>query len=495
LRALLQSIGATALALFLFGGSAQAAVTLQPIGEFQEPIYVTSDPGNADRLFVVERLGRIEQVEGGSETLFANLESQVGCAGSCEGERGLLSIAPAPDFDSSGRLYVDYANNVSGEIHVAEIVVHRPGEAFTPRNLLVIPHPGASNHNGGQLQFGPEGDLFVSTGDGGGGNDEFHNAQDLSSLLGKILRVAPNPAGPAPFYKVPADNPFAGATAPANTIWSYGLRNPFRFSFDRLTGAMTIGDVGQSAREEVDYAPAPGLGRGANYGWNCREGLIAGPGTDLPGTGCATTPFVDPIFDYPHADPGGGLAHGCAIIGGYVDREAAQTDLSGRYLYGDLCSGELRSFDPASPFAGDRYEGAIVPDLNSFGEDAAGRLYAVSGNGPVYRIVSPALPAPRTRAILGIRSVGRRIRRGGRATLTVFVSPCMRSRATSIVVDLFRNRKHLQRRHLDRVCSAIFRPRIRRRWSFHAQLPEDETYLAAESRKVKIKLRAGRGRR
>jgi hypothetical protein len=483
----------------LASASSASAASLQPIGEFNEPIYVTSDPGNPERLFVVERLGRIELVEGGTRTLFANLEAAVGCGGSCEEERGLLSIALAPDFDSSGRLYVDYANDVSGEIHVAEAVIHKAGEAFALRDLLKIPHPGAANHNGGQLQFGPEGDLYVSTGDGGGADDEFHNAQKLESRLGKILRVEPDPTGPPPFYKVPATNPFAGKAGDAEEIWSYGLRNPFRFSFDRLTGAMTIGDVGQSAREEVDYATAPMPGRGANYGWNCREGLIAGPGTDLPGTGCMTTPFVSPVFDYPHEDPGGGAAHGCAIIGGYVAREAIPTTLTGRYVYGDLCTGEIRSLDLDDPFASDRSEGLTVANLNSFGEDSEGRLYAISGSGPVYRILGQPPPTPRPQPILGILSDGRRVQRGGRATITVFVSPCVRSQATSVVVALFRKRQHFERRHLNRVCSAIFRPRIRRPWSFHALLPEDSTYLAAESRSIKIKLgkrlRAGRARR
>jgi Glucose / Sorbosone dehydrogenase len=487
----LRILGGVALALLCGAAGSARAASLESIGSFNEPIYVASDPGDANRLFVVERLGRIEQVQGGSVTLFANLESAVGCGGSCSGERGLLSIALAPDFDASGRLYVDYANDVSGEIHVAEAVVHKAGEAFALRDLLVIPHPGAANHNGGQLQFGPEGDLYVSTGDGGGADDEFHNAQSLESRLGKILRLEPDPGGPSPFYKVPAGNPFAGVAGDAPEIWSYGLRNPFRFSFDRLTGAIAIGDVGQGAREEVDYATGPLPGRKADYGWNCREGLIAGPGDDLPGEGCETTPFLDPVFDYPHEDPGGGRAHGCAIIGGYVDREAVSTALTGRYLYGDLCTGEIRSLDLGAPFSSDRSEGLVVANLNSFGEDSAGRLYAVSGDGPVYRILSPPLPlppAPPTHALLGIEA-RQKVRRGGRATITAFVSPCVRSAATTVMVSLYRGRRRLQTRHLSRVCTVDFRPRISRRATFHAKLIEDSTYLAAESRRLTIQPR------
>jgi hypothetical protein len=495
-RAKLRAATALALALLacLLGASSATATSLQPIGEFDEPVYVTSAPADAGRLFVVERKGRIIEVSGGKETLFADLEAAVGCGGSCGGERGLLSVAPAPDFAQSGRLYLDYANDVDGTIHIAEIVVHQAGEAFTLKDLLAIPHAGSATHNGGQLQFGPEGDLFVSTGDGGGANDQFHNAQNLETLLGKVLRLQPAP-GSVPPYKVPADNPFVGQAGTRGEIWSYGLRNPFRFSFDKTTGAMLIGDVGQGAREEVDLAPAPLFGAAANYGWNCREGLIGGPADDQGCAGSEPGDFVDPVFDYPHLDPGGGAAFGCAIIGGYVAREPSLTELSGRYVYGDLCEGEIRSLDLRAPLASDRSEGVLVPNLNSFGEDAIGRLYAVSGNGPVYRILAAGLSVPaivtpqRTLPFVGIKAVSRPLKRGGKATITAYVSPCFRAQARQAVVILRLGQRKLGRRHLSRVCTASFRPRIRHRVRFHAQLLEDSTYLAGESRRLTVKPR------
>ena len=472
---------------------------------FEQPTYVTSDPGNPNRLFVVERNGKIELVEGGRSARSPISASVVSC---CEGERGLLSIALAPDFDATGRLYVDYTERTkSGEIHVDELRGGRGQRAdLHPAPLLTIPHPTQSNHNGGQLQFGPDGDLYVSTGDGGGGNDELHNAQDLTKLLGKILRIRPNPEGPKPFYTIPPGNPFPGATPPTNTIWSYGLRNPFRFSFDRLTGDMVIGDVGQEAREEVDCAPSldPGVvgGAGANYGWNCREGFIAGPGTDLLPGECATaTPsFTSPVFDYPHEDPGGGAAHGCAIIGGYVVRDPSLGSLYGRYLYGDLCVGELRSLNLNEPFTSDRSEGLHVEDLNSFGEDSCGRLYAVSGEGEVYRIEgeTPAIcpspqqqpptsePAHRPTPFVGIEPQRRRVERGKVALLTVWVSPCDKRKGQP--VKLLRDGHANGSRFLSRACTARFLPRVRRTTTFTAAVPEDGEYLPAESRHLKIRI-------
>jgi hypothetical protein len=484
---------ACVLALSLWAGSAEA-LSLQKVGSFHEPIFVTSDPGNPDRLFVVERQGVVVQVENGVLRQFANISSLV----STEGEGGLLSIALSPDFDQNGRFFVDYTGKEEepAEIHIAEM---RAGSAGAPlsslRNLLTIPHPVENNHYGGQLQFGPEGDLFVSTGDGGGSDDELHNAQNLKSLLGKILRIDPDPDGLQP-YTVPAGNPFAENPAPYDTIWAYGLRNPFRFSFDRTSGALLIGDVGQGAREEVDYAPAPGLGGGANYGWNCREGFIEGPADD---EGCSSAPadaFTEPIFDYPHENPEDGGAFGCAIIGGYVARGPGLGDLYGRYVYGDLCTGQIRSLLPALPLAGgDRSEHLEVENLNSFGEDSCGRLYAVSGNGPVYRIVGPEnavcptsspKPLPLTPSFVGIRKLSRKVLRHRRVLIAVFVAPCTDARRGD-PVSLWRGRALVGTRHLDRVCSARFRPRIDRRSGFHATIKAEAGFDAAISRKLTIK--------
>jgi glucose/arabinose dehydrogenase len=490
--------GLAALLLLLLAPAARGAA-LSQIGSFDQPTYVTSAPGDPNRLFVAEREGTVVERAGGTSTLFADLSSLVGCGGSCAGERGLLSIAVAPDFETSGRFFVDYAESPEpGDIHVAEMqAVGGTALAATPRDLLTIHHPDHANHNGGQLQFGPEGNLFVSTGDGGGNDDEEHNAQDLESPLGKILRIRPGPVGSGS-YTVPSDNPFATAAPPYDTIWSYGLRNPFRFSFDRARGTLTIGDVGQGAREEVDFAPPPGIGAGANFGWSCREGLIAGPASDPRCDAAAPASFVQPVFDYPHTDLASGAAHGCAIIGGYVARGPNLGELFGRYLYGDLCVGQSRSFCPAAPAATDRAEGPAVKSLDSFGEDSAGRLYAVSEDGPVYRLSAagtpscevsqtPPPPGPSLEpSFVGIRALRARVPRNRRTMVTAWVAPCEGRRGQP--VTLWQGPRRIGVRHLDRVCTARFRPKIRRLTRFRATAREDATHQGAISRRLTIRI-------
>lgn len=483
---------AAAACLWAAATAAAQAATLQEIGQFEAPTYVTSDPGNPERLFVAQRGGQIVTVEGGTRTVFADLSPLVS-----EGEEGgLLSVALAPDFDTSGRLYVDYTGTEEpGEIHVAEL---RASGSTAPlsslRNLLTIPHPGATDNYGGQLQLGPEGDLFVSTGDGGGSNDEHHNAQNLESGLGKILRIGPEPSLAAPYaYTVPAGNPFAGTPESFKSIvWSYGLRNPLRFSFDRLTGSMYIGDAGQGKWEEVDEGPSPGLGAGANYGWNCMDGEEEGEEPlDPQCAEHAPEELVKPVFAYAREEGGR-----CAIVGGYVSRDPGLAGLYGRYLYGDRCTGELRSFNPASQAATDRSEGLAVANLSSFGEDSCGRLYAVSGNGPVYRLTDPiptecGTAAPQSTpaqafAFVGIKAHGRRVRHGKRALLTAWVWPCRGRKGQA--VTLWRGRAHVATKRLDRACLVRFRPRISRVSSFRARTAEDPTYLSAVSRPLKIKI-------
>jgi hypothetical protein len=372
-----------ALALALMGMLAPSAgaVSLQSIGAYSDPVFITSDPSNPDRLFVVERAGKIELTTQEGTSTFLDITSIVE---SGYQERGLLSMAFAPDFASSGLFYVYYTSKGDGTIHVAEL--HASGDnadSRSIRDVITIPHPSFPNHNGGQLQFGPDGYLYLATGDGGSGGDPPGNAQNLNVLLGKMLRIDPRQNG-AQAYTVPPDNPFVGVVGTRSEIWSYGLRNPYRFSFDRSTGALTIGDVGQGAREEIDYALQPNAGRGVNFGWNCREGLIAYPD---PAATCSGRSFTEPVHDYPHSgrDPDD---QGCAITGGYIVRDPGLTELAGRYVYGDYCTGILRSAVLGLPAAtDDRSEGVNVGSPSSFGEDSCGRVYVASLSGTVSRLV------------------------------------------------------------------------------------------------------------
>jgi hypothetical protein len=493
---MIRAIGTVVVALVLLGASSAQALTLEQIGPtFEQPMYVTSDPGGANRLFVVERKGAIQLLQNGVKSKFADLSAEIECGSSCQGERGLLSIALAPDFDQSGRLYAAYANDEDGIIHVDELVAIGPAHATASvvRSLLEIPHPIEANHNGGQLQFGPDGSLYLSTGDGGGGDDQFHNAQDPTSQLGKILRIDPN------------------AVTPTTSVWSLGLRNPYRFSFDSLNGNMVIGDVGQKEREEIDLAPSPFPavtgGEGANYGWNCREGLIAGPATDPQ---CASAPadaFIEPVFDYGHSsDPGLDVPKRCAITGGYVVRDPSLGDLYGHYVYADYCSGVVRALQ-LPPVAQGRASddcalGPVLDNPVSFGEDAAHRLYVIEQGGRIYRFTGlPAatcptpLPLPRTggeaqpspkSTIVGIKAQRRRVERGKAALLTVYVSPCDGRRGQT--VELLKNGHPNGSRYLSRACTARFLPRIHSGTSFTATIREGRGYQSGKSRQLTIRL-------
>jgi glucose/arabinose dehydrogenase len=361
-----------------------AGATLEPVGPaggYSSPVFVTSDPADPDRLFVVERGGAIQLTEGESTETFLDLGDIVQ---SDHGEEGLLSMAFAPDYADTGHFYV-YFTNDDGNIEIDEFTAASGSvDSDTRRPVITIPHPGRGNHNGGQLQFGPHGYLYFATGDGGGAGDPDTNAQDLGSLLGKMLRIDPrDPDGDGPdSYGVPPDNPFVGVEG-ADEIWSFGLRNPFRFSFDRLTDALLIGDVGQGSREEVDYEPEPNAGRGDNFGWSCREGLIAYLDAS-PDPACAgLSGFTDPIHEYVNDDDN------CAITGGYVVRDPSLGDLYGRYLYADFCKGELRALIPGLPRATcDLPVGVSVDNPSTFGEDSAGRIYVASlSTGEVHRLV------------------------------------------------------------------------------------------------------------
>jgi glucose/arabinose dehydrogenase len=351
-------------------GDGKGGVGLEEIGSFASPLYVAQPPGVRDAIYVVEQGGRIVRVAAdGTAATFLDISGEI----SSGGERGLLSTAFAPDFRRSGLLYVDFTDP-DGNTRVVEYRSSdgRSVDSSSRRELLRIDQP-FSNHNGGLLQFGPDDLLYIATGDGGSADDPQRNALNLDSLLGKLLRIDPRPtAGRA--YGVPPGNPFADGGG-RGEIYAYGLRNPWRYSFDRETGALAIGDVGQNSREEVDLV-GRGEGNGASFGWSAFE-ADQRFNTDQPAGGA-----VPPVLSY--ATSGGN----CSVTGGYVVRDPRLGSLFGRYLYGDFCGGQLRSFPalPDEPASDDRELGLEVPQLSSFGEDNAGRIYATSLDGPVYRL-------------------------------------------------------------------------------------------------------------
>jgi glucose/arabinose dehydrogenase len=327
---------------------------------FTAPLLVTHAGDGSGRLFVVEQVGRIRTVgEGETEPQpFLDIASLV----TAGGEQGLLGLAFHPQFESNGRFFVNYTDR-SGDTVVAEY--RAPGgsdraEPGSARVLLRIDQP-FSNHNGGALVFGPDGFLYIATGDGGSGGDPMGNGQRLDTLLGKLLRIDVDRGRP---YGIPEDNPFLGRSGARPEIWAYGLRNPWRLSFDRETGDLWIGDVGQGALEEIDRARA-GRPGGLNYGWNVMEG------TDCfsPPEGCDGEGLVRPVAVYPT-----GL--GCAVVGGHVYRGSQFPALRGGYFFADFCAGVIFALDPNDPGP---QEPVIVLRSNhaisSFGEDEEGELY------------------------------------------------------------------------------------------------------------------------
>lgn len=352
---------------------AARGVKLTRIGTFSAPTYVAQAPGDVHRLFVVEQAGRIRVVRDGRVlgAPFLDIRRLVVSGG----EQGLLSMAFAPDYATSGRFYVDYTD-VNGNTRVVAYRRSRSADRADPRSarLVLFQRQPQPNHNGGQLQFGPDGFLYIGLGDGGAEGDphgRVGNGQSLGTQLGKILRIQPLPNGG---YRVPADNPFVRRRGAQPTIYAWGLRNPWRFSFDRATGDMVIGDVGQDTIEEVDFRTR-GTGRGVNFGWRAWEGTRRyDPSVRAPSA-------VGPVLEYTHA--GGN----CSITGGYVIRDPRLPALAGRYVYGDFCAGNL--FTARLSQHGSRARHALglhVASLSSFGEDTRGRVYAVSLDGPVYRL-------------------------------------------------------------------------------------------------------------
>src|SRR5438094_2036650 len=356
ITAVAAGVVALVIGLWLEGGGHAAQSSFARVASgFDAPVYVTSAPGDPTTLYVVEQPGTIKIVRNGSTAgTFLDIRRRVRSGG----EQGLLSVAFHPQYATNHRFYVDYTDT-HGDTHVVEFrSSNGVGRPATARQLLFVAQP-YPNHNGGQLQFDRNGYLYVGMGDGGSGGDPQNRAQNLRSRLGKLLRI----------------NPLrTGATW---QIVGFGLRNPWRFSFDRKTGNLWIGDVGQGSWEEVDYRSAATVGRLANYGWSRFEGTSTyDPAKPLLRKGA----LVSPVAAYSHA---GGA---CSITGGYVYRGASVPGAQGRYFYGDYCSGTIWSFKAGNGrLSAPRVEGKIA-SLSSFGEDGNGELYATSLDGTVSRL-------------------------------------------------------------------------------------------------------------
>jgi glucose/arabinose dehydrogenase len=350
-------------------GDGDGGVGLEEIGEFASPVFL-AQPEGEQALYVVEQEGRIMRVGGkGRPKVFLDITGQVESGGS---EQGLLSMAFDPGYRRNGLFYVHYTNN-GGDTRVVEYRKDK-GEPRPTRTVLGVPDP-YPNHNGGLLLFDRDGNLLIGIGDGGGAGDPERSGQDLSSLLGKILRV--DPGGPRG-YDIPGSNPFAGERGARPEILVYGLRNPWRFSFDRETGDLWIGDVGQNEQEEIDALARGEVDSGANFGWSAFEGTARyNDDEEAPNA-------IDPVLTY-------GRDGGCSVTGGYVVRDPELRSLYGRYLYADFCAGQLRSFSADEALEGaaqdDKPLGVQVPSVSSFAEDNDGHVYALSLDGPVYRLV------------------------------------------------------------------------------------------------------------
>jgi len=345
---------------------AAVRIRLTQVANFDEPLAMAVHPGD-NRIFVAQRGGQVRALDGGQIVL--DVSSTITASGQ---EQGLLGIAFSPD---GSHLYVDYTDH-NGDTRVVEYAF-AGNQASSPRQLLFVDQPDA-NHNGGNVIVGPDGKLWIGMGDGGGAGDVHsdgsrNNAQNLATLLGKLLRIDPTPSGGAP-YTVPADNPFVGRAGARGEIWAYGLRNPWRFEFDRTNRDLWIGDVGQGAWEEIDWRPASSKG-GENYGWNKLEGTHSYNG------GSAPPGSTLPVEEYSH--DGGG----CAVTGGFVYRGSRLPNLQGAYVYADFCIGELHALVLSDGRVTARRDlGVKLENLSSFGQDASGELYALSLSGAVTRI-------------------------------------------------------------------------------------------------------------
>jgi glucose/arabinose dehydrogenase len=343
------------------------------VSGLRDPLDLQSVPGDGERLYVVEQGGRIRVIRNGAvqPAPFLDIADRIGTGG----ERGLLGLAFHPDFPSTSRIYVNYTNR-SGDTRIAEFQTFSAdqADADTERVLLAVPQP-FSNHNGGAVAFGNDGLLYVALGDGGSGGDPLGSGQDLGTFLGKILRIDVDSGAP---YAVPSDNPLVSTAGALPEIWAYGLRNPFKVSFDRASGDLYIGDVGQSRREEIDVGLAA-RGGGENYGWSVTEGTLC----FNPGSGCDMSGLTMPVSEYDHGQ-------GCSVTGGVVYAGCRMPDLVGTYFYGDFCSAFVRSFRLVNGAVTEQRDWTTglegIGAISSFGTDAEGEVYVVDYDGEVYRL-------------------------------------------------------------------------------------------------------------
>lgn len=352
-------------------------LALEPIssGALTSPVHLASPP-NDDRLFVVEQPGRVRIIRNGAllEAAFLNITDRVAAGG----EQGLLSVAFHPQYATNGFFFVYYTNR-DGDIQIDRFTAAPAGsdvaDPASARTILIVPHPGHTNHNGGQLAFGEDGFLYIGTGDGGGAGDVPNNAQNRGVLLGKLLRIDVNSTTQP--YAVPQSNPFVNTTGVRAEIWAYGLRNPWRFSFDRTGDMLYIADVGQNSREEVNAVPQGQAG--LNYGWKIMEGSSC----FLPMQSCDRAGLTLPAYDYARSDGN------CSVTGGFVYRGSAIPQVAGLYFFSDYCMGGLRSFRLTSGQATDVREWSVNTgsSITSFGQDRHGELYVLSQGGTVSKLV------------------------------------------------------------------------------------------------------------
>ena len=367
------------------------------------PTLITHAPGDASRLFVLEKAGRIRIVDLATNTLlgtsFLDIDALVTGGASTSDEQGLLGLAFDPGYSTNGQFYVYYTG--SGTNNVARYTVSaNPNVANTTGVIMMTWSDPYTNHNGGWMDFGPDGKLYIATGDGGSANDPGNRAQTLTDRLGKMHRIKPVVGGASPYYTIPADNPFnGGATTADDTVWAYGLRNPWRCSFDSATGDLWIGDVGQNAVEEINFQAA-GTGAGRNYGWRCTEGTS---NTGLTGCTFGSPTLTAPVHVYNHVS---GTSGGYCLTGGFVYRGCRIPDLQGTYFFADYSSSNIWSFryDAATntktefqnrnSTLGTSAEGGVVNQVASFGEDANGEIYIADHGGQIYKIIPAAGDGP-----------------------------------------------------------------------------------------------------